>query len=124
MFWILITAFYNLQNTHIHTILKPDIWEQHNNVLFDGGLYQIINVRVRESVGIYRPVTNPKIINILPFTVVNLYEHDEFVIPFQNFELKPLGDLDDLFLEKTPSITLITPYAGSFQTYTNSFSQL
>ena len=92
----LIVSFKKSQNNHIHATARPEIWEQHNNIIFEGGLYQIINIRVREAVDPYKPVQNSRMISLLPSTVINLYEDDNLMIPFHKFELTPLVDLSNL----------------------------
>ena len=70
--------------------------------MFEGGLYQITNVYVRDAVGRYRPVTNSNVIHFLPVTVVTLYPDDSIMIPFHKFELTPLGDLRRIYYESNP----------------------
>ncbi|WOG95182.1 hypothetical protein DCAR_0414487 [Daucus carota subsp. sativus] len=89
-------------DNHIIAVARPDVWEKHINVMFEGGLYQITNVYVRDAVGRYRPVTNSNVIHFLPVTVVTLYPNDSIMIPFHKFELTPLGDLRRIYYESNP----------------------
>lgn len=100
--WSLTSTFYNSLNTHIHAIARPHIWENYENVLFEGGLYLIKNIYVRDAADYHRSVTNSKIIHILPCTVDTLYEHDNFMIPFPKFKLKSLGDLRGIVFGYSP----------------------
>ncbi|WOG95245.1 hypothetical protein DCAR_0414555 [Daucus carota subsp. sativus] len=90
---------WTLKDNHIIVVARPDVWEKHINVMFEGGLYQITNVYVRDAVGRYRPVTNSNVIHFLPVTVVTLYPDDSIMIPFHKFELTPLGDLLGIYQE-------------------------
>ena len=82
------------QNTQMHSIIQHDIWQSLENVLHEGGLYIITNVRVIPAYGSFRPVPSQKILKFLHSTVVNLVA-DDFVIPFHKFELVHIRDLYD-----------------------------
>lgn len=86
----------------MHATVRPEIWNNLPNPIFEGGLYKVINVKVQQAFGIFRPVSTDKCIRFLDCTNIIPYVHDDFIIPIHKFELKPLGDLYDIVYSYDP----------------------
>lgn len=82
--------------------ITPVLWNNYENPILEGGLYKIVNVRVREAFGFYRPVSTAKCINFVTSTIVSPILHDDFIIPMHKFEVKHLEDLHDILRTYEP----------------------
>lgn len=89
-------CLFNEQNNHIHATISPHLWNNFHNVILEGGLYEIVNVRVLEAYGYFRPVSATKCISFLSSTLISPYANDDYIIPFHKFEFKPLAGLYDI----------------------------
>lgn len=78
------------QNNHIIVTVTPQLWNQFVNLLNEGGLYNITNIRVEQATGILRPVSSTKCISLMTSTIVTPLLDDDFIIPMHKFELVPL----------------------------------
>lgn len=86
----------------MHVTVSPDLWINYHNVIFEGGLYEIINVRAGQANGFCRPVSTSKCIRFVHSTIISPCLYDDFIIPMHKFELKPLGDLYEIVRSYEP----------------------
>lgn len=80
----------------MHATVRAEIWNNFPVPIFEGGLYEVVNVQVHQALGSFRPVSTDKCIRFVNSTTISPYVHDDFVIPMHKFELKPLEDLCDI----------------------------
>ncbi|KAK1372516.1 hypothetical protein POM88_028709 [Heracleum sosnowskyi] len=68
------------ENTQMHAIVSPELWQLFPNVIHEGSLCTITNLRVIPSFGHFRPIKQmQKMMSFLHTTVVNILPED-FVI--------------------------------------------
>ncbi|KAK1379413.1 hypothetical protein POM88_026157 [Heracleum sosnowskyi] len=83
------------ENTQMHAIVSPEIWQLFPNEIEEGSLCNITNLHVGPAFGQYRPVTHTqKMMSFMITTIVNVLPED-FVIPMHKFELVEIQDLHE-----------------------------
>lgn len=87
--------FYFVQNTHLHATVSPQLWNYFQNILNEGGLYEIVNIRVMPATGYYRPVHSTKCISFIRLTTITPILDDDISIPMHKFEIVPLPILSE-----------------------------
>ena len=87
---------------HIHAIVRPEIWNQINPNVLEGGLYIIRNFQVLPPQGRLRLVRINKCILLIQTTTINAIPVDDFAIRLHKFEIAPLSILEELIESDDP----------------------
>ena len=77
-------------------VVYPDVWQQIRDILVEGRTYIIVNVRVSNATGDFRPVPNPRIVMLTNSTTISPHVPDTEMIPFHRFNYKTIPELDEL----------------------------